>query len=704
MSQRYLGGFITANPVQPSSTSAKGSWTLQQQMQANAAGNWPVVYPSDPYFDYVSLLLDGNGTNGAQNNTFLDSSTNNFTITRNGNTTQGSFSPYGDLWSNYFNGSDAYITALSSGTWNISASNNSSFETWVYISTTGVQSVLCGSLNRWWLGYNFTDVGATANKFSFSVFNGSSWQTISSSTTPTIGTWYHVAATFDTSGNTVLYVNGVQEASASGVTPNTTTGVLYIGAVLNPGYSYGLNGYLSNVRIIKGGALVYTGNFTPSTSPLTLTVNTVMLTCQSNRFIDQANFPLTVYGATSVQRFSPFNPTAEYSTSVIGGSGYFPSNGSGAVDNSYPLRIPNNSAFNLSGDFTVESWVYVVDTTPNGNSICIIGSDYGVSINEQFGISSTFDAIYAYHPSTGVQSSSTLVGIPKAWNHCAFVRSGSTLKMYFNGVQVGSFSNSVTYTYANGAFGSLGGYSSTHALGYACDLRICNGTALYTTNFTPPTAPITAVSGTTCLLSFQNAGISDLAMQNNLETVGNAQVSTSVKKYGSGSLYFDGSSQLNYLSPVFGGGDFTVECWVYFNSTSGNQAIFGINFNSNANSLSAVRVDISGGVFRFMGSTDGTSFYFFQATSTSPSTSTWYHIALVRSSGTVTFYVNGTSAGSVSSVPNTLYAGTGGSRIGNIVYSSNYYLNGYIDDFRITAGYARYTANFTPPTAALPTY
>jgi hypothetical protein len=202
-----------------------------------------------------------------------------------------------------------------------------------------------------------------------------------------------------------------------------------------------------------------------------------------------------------------------------------------------------------------------------------------------------------------------------------------------------------------------------------------------------------------------NAGIPDLAMQNNLETVGNAQVSTSVKKYGTGSLAFDGNGDfLSYPSSVFGGGNFTVEGWVYFNSTSGDQTIFGINWNSNANSLSAVRVDISSGVVRDMGSTDGTNFYFFQATSTSPSTSTWYHIALVRNSGTVTFYVDGTSVNSTSSVPNALYAGTGGSRIGNILYSSNNYLNGYVDDFRITNGVARYTANFTAPTKAFETF
>ena len=44
--------------------------------------------PTDPYFENVTLLLHGDGTNGGQNNTFIDGSSNNFTITRNGNTTQ----------------------------------------------------------------------------------------------------------------------------------------------------------------------------------------------------------------------------------------------------------------------------------------------------------------------------------------------------------------------------------------------------------------------------------------------------------------------------------------------------------------------------------------------------------------------------------------------------------------------------------------
>ena len=71
---------------------------------------------TDEFFNSVSLLLHGDGTDGAQNNTFLDGSTNNFTITRNGNTTQGAFSPYGDRWSNYFDGTDSLtFTGATSG-------------------------------------------------------------------------------------------------------------------------------------------------------------------------------------------------------------------------------------------------------------------------------------------------------------------------------------------------------------------------------------------------------------------------------------------------------------------------------------------------------------------------------------------------------------------------------------------------------------
>jgi hypothetical protein len=117
MSSRYRGSLISATAPTVSPTSASGIWAQHDQYQAQAANLWPasnIPGVSDEYFQYVSLLLHGDGTNGAQNNTFLDSSTNNFTITRNGNTTQGPFSPFSKpdgRWGNYFDGSGDRLTS-----------------------------------------------------------------------------------------------------------------------------------------------------------------------------------------------------------------------------------------------------------------------------------------------------------------------------------------------------------------------------------------------------------------------------------------------------------------------------------------------------------------------------------------------------------------------------------------------------------------
>ena len=111
---KWLGGIVNKTPTPPTNnyetTPAPGMWNLTQVADLVRQGFWPTagVQAPDPYFEYVTLLLHGDGTNGAQNNTFLDSSANAFSITRNGNTTQGSFSPYGVNWSGYFQNANGY--------------------------------------------------------------------------------------------------------------------------------------------------------------------------------------------------------------------------------------------------------------------------------------------------------------------------------------------------------------------------------------------------------------------------------------------------------------------------------------------------------------------------------------------------------------------------------------------------------------------
>ena len=87
------------------------------------------------------------------------------------------------------------------------------------------------------------------------------------------------------------------------------------------------------------------------------------------------------------------------------------------------------------------------------------------------------------------------------------------------------------------------------------------------------------------------------------------------------------------------------------------------------------------------------------------STGTWTHVAWVRSSGTLVIYVNGVSGGSVANSTNISDTGlTIGTPNDWRDTSASYHYNGYIDDLRVTKGYARYTTTFTPPTSAFPTY
>ena len=73
----------------------------------------------DPDFNLVTQLYQFDGTNGAQNNTFLDSSSNSFSVTRSGSATQGTFSPFSSeegKWSVSFDGTDDYIDVSSGAT------------------------------------------------------------------------------------------------------------------------------------------------------------------------------------------------------------------------------------------------------------------------------------------------------------------------------------------------------------------------------------------------------------------------------------------------------------------------------------------------------------------------------------------------------------------------------------------------------------
>jgi len=643
----------------------------------------------DAQFNYVTMLLHGDGTNGAQNNTFLDSSTNAFSITRNGNTTQGSFSPYGSNWSNAFNlvSTPDYLDIASNAAFGM-GTGDYTIESWFYCTDTGgYQPIIDCRASSPVTGQILFRVYATG-QFYFSIEGTGT--VLTSPANIATNTWVH-AAVVKASGVYTLYINGTSVATASN-SVSIPTSPVRIGNDQQNGNNF--KGYLSNVRIVKGTA-VYTSNFTPSTTPLTAVSGTSLLTCQSNRFVDNSSnaFAITANGTMSVQRFNPFGTATAYSTSVIGGSGYF--DGSGDY-----LTVADNAALDVdAGSFTMEAWVYLTDATVTSP---ILAKNFGSAGGWMFWVQSTL-RLRMYDASAGqVTATSSASLISNSWNHVAATRSSNTLTVYVNGVSSGTAT--FTGTSTNAAVLEIGGYGAATAVstGYISDARLVKGSVVYTGNFTPPTAPLTAITNTSLLTNFTNGAIFDNAMMNDLETVGNAQISTSVKKYGTGSLSFDGTG--DYLTTPnspnlnFGSGDFTIELWLYSTVGTSNESVVNKGYN-NAGNLSYL-LFLDANTLGFFASSNGTSFDIASNISMGTATqNTWVHFAASRSGSSIRLFRNGTLINTVTSSA-TIYTGTTNLYIGSSD-SGGLNFNGYIDDLRITKGYARYTATFTPPTAAL---
>lgn len=188
---------------------------------------------------------------------------------------------------------------------------------------------------------------------------------------------------------------------------------------------------------------------------------------------------------------------------------------------------------------------------------------------------------------------------------------------------------------------------------------------------------------------------------NNALTVtanGNAQISITQSKFGGAAGAFDGNG--DYLSIAnnsvfnFATGDFTIEAWVYLSSVTGDWFIAsssasGGMFFGYSNLVSP----FGWGVGRNLVAWD-------YLTGSTATINTWYHVAVSRQGTSLRVFVNGTQVGATVTNSQSYNLSSTLLTIGS--QGTTYYLNGYIDDLRITKGVARYTANFTAPTAAFP--
>jgi len=182
---------------------------------------------------------------------------------------------------------------------------------------------------------------------------------------------------------------------------------------------------------------------------------------------------------------------------------------------------------------------------------------------------------------------------------------------------------------------------------------------------------------------------------------GDAQIDTTTVKFGTGSAKFDGSGDylsVNDNSLAFDTGDFTIECWFYRNSTAEFQGLLATNPGTSTNTF-----QLGAGSANFGSSSASIAFLIGGATnfvvfSGSLNNSQWYHVAVTRAGTTVRLFVDGSEVDSGTN-SNDL---TAQNLLVGVNRGENNFFNGFVDDVRITKGVARYTSNFTPPTAAFP--
>ena len=694
----------------PTSSVAGGIWNLLNQQRAQQRGAWPSATPAvttDPYFMYVPLLLNTTSTNAQQNNTFLDSSSNAFTITRNGTPTQGAFTPYqpSGYWSGVFDGSSSQSLSLPSSSSLAVGAGDFCLEGWVYRNATGQQGLFSNAASSAGadtvLELQLYNGGSGGEKL---VFNG--WNTIflTSTTVFAVGNWYHFAIC--RSGTTMsMFVNGTREATTTTANNFSSTNVFYIGRQ-SASTTAVLNGYLSNLRLVKGSS-VYTPSgttITVPTTPLTAITNTSLLTLQSNRFIDNSTnaFAITVNGTPKIQAFQPFAPAASYDAATYGGSGYF----NGTTDY---LSIPNNAAFELgANNFSYEAFVYAtISTNTFGQGIVsygITGNTGTSTCDLQINLNGYLQLAYATG-ATATLTDPALLPLNQ-WVHCVVCRSGTTLSMFVNGARKATTTTSATVgtggsmTIAGQWYGS--GSNRQFQNGYISSVRVLKNASAYDatqTTLTVPTTPVTAVSGTSLLTNFTNAGIYDAAWQNNALTVGDAQVSTTQYKWSPTSMKFDGTGDYLLLPDnvnlQIGSGDYTIEFWLYASSLAGS-------FSGIVDTRTSGGVDTNGFTIYFATSqlrfrTNGSDIL----TYSSFPTGTWTYVAITRSGSSANntkLFINGTQQAQATNT--TSFTQTSRFVIGTTYPLTGDYYNGYIQDLRITKGVAR---TITTPTAAFPT-
>ena len=430
-------------------------------------------------------------------------------------------------------------------------------EFWVYFNTvnerndtvgSGNNSVYLGSSKSGWIASYYTLSGS---KWHFSYQSNQAWifeHTFSF--TSDASRWYHVAFTREDS-SIKCFVDGVQQGATktSSTTLTSTENSVRVGGG-EGSTSLLLNGYVSNLRVIKGKAL-YTSNFKPPMRELEVTPETVLLACQSktDASLEKTGKVITVNGNAVANELTPGLLTPIVKSG--GGSAI-----TGSVEFNYNDYFQITSADLALGTdpFTIEWWMYASEQTEPGTAnrrIFRLGAN-----NATGSLSINFDAVnhdlqINYNDTTLIGSSSLGVH-PESWYHISLVREGTgsnETKLYINGIlsDSGTLDSDVNFSQTALQIGNDSSLSGDFEYaGYITNLRVIRSSAIYSGLFTPPTRKLKKVTGTVLLCCQDEDSVTTEATGKTITTSGNPTASNFTPQIGDDrKVTFEGVTKIN---------------------------------------------------------------------------------------------------------------------------------------------------------------
>ena len=301
-------------------------------------------------------------------------------------------------------------TALQLGT------GDFTIEFWIrFNALSGYQTVF----DKGYVGAGGMTLQTTLNTGNFAVYLDGATLFNTTGTVVT-NTWYHFALV--RSGTTVTaYRNGTSVGSGTSSSNFNNTSTLYFGGSPGGG-GYYLNGYLSNLRIVKGTA-VYTSTFTPPTTPLTAIANTSLLTAQSSTFIDNsANaFTVTANGDALISLLNPFSSADPKDTDSF-------------VDSPTNYGEDTGAGSEVRGNYATLNPLDTTATLSNG-SLDVTRSAVGAHLGTRatFGIASGKWYWEATYSAGGVEGSSAIGVALRTWTETTYCGDTNSWSYHSNG-------------------------------------------------------------------------------------------------------------------------------------------------------------------------------------------------------------------------------------------------------------------------------